>query len=198
MDLTQLKAKLRDLEAYDFVTETILQGHCKHISEDQIEHIRNSITKATGIEIHRNEIYVVGSAKIGFGLFEKKRKDEITLPAFREFGPLSDIDIAFASPSLFDAIWSELNSYALNQPWMPFRMKKLGDYMIYGWIRPDQMPKNIRLHLYDRWNDQMAMLSTQAIFNRRKITGALYRNVEFVAKYQTRGINKCKKSLELT
>ena len=196
MDISKLKSEIVGQEPQDFVENYIISSHSCFVSEEQIERIRNTISRATGIEIQPCEVIIVGSAKIGFGLFEKKRRDQPTLPAFRPFDGNSDIDIAFASPALFDAIWSELAAYANGKPWMPHRMNKLGDYLVYGWLRPDHVPREARLTTYDLWQDTIRRLNASTHFNRRKLSGALYRNIEFLIKYQSRGIAQCKIKLE--
>lgn len=196
MDIAQLKLEISDNEPREFVEKHIIQSENTRVSDEQIEIIRAAVSRATGIVVGPEEIQIVGSAKIGFGLFEKKRKDQSTLPAFRPFCGGSDIDIAFVSPALFDAIWFELASYANAKPWMPHRMNKLGDYMIYGWIRPDHIPYEARLRIYDIWRDTIRKLNASNYFGRRKLSGALYRDIEFLIKYQARGISQCKALLE--
>lgn len=197
MGLDDLKKKIRELDPRDFVEECIIPGLGDVVTEEQIIKVQQIISDSTGIKIERNEILVVGSAKIGYGLFEKKRKDDAPLPPFREFDGNSDIDIAFASKQLFDVIWNELAAYANGQARMPYRMNSLGDYLVYGWIRPDHVPKGARLRTYDQWNDAVRRLTASPIFKRRKVSGALYRDIEFLTKYQARGIARCKADLEL-
>lgn len=197
MDLEELKTKIRESEPIDFVEQYITINECENFTEDQISLVISDVSRNTGITIERDEIVVVGSAKLGFGLFEKKRRDQAALPAFRPFDAISDIDIAFASPRLFDAVWNELAAYACTKPYMPFRMNDLGHYMVYGWIRPDHIPRDARLRTYDQWNDTVRGLAVKPAFNRRKISGALYRDMGFVKKYQARGIASCKQRLEL-
>ena len=197
MGLAQLKDAILTSEPEDFVKDHILNGHCKHFRQDQIDHIRQSVSQATGVNILPEEVYVVGSAKLGYGLFKKNRRDRAALPAFREFNRDSDIDIAFTSAELFDLVWDELSSFAVAQPWMPSRFGNLGDYLVYGWLRPDHFPREARLHRYDRWNDKIKSLGSDRFLDRRKISGALYRNTEFIAKYQARGIKACKNALEI-
>ncbi len=196
MNLNQLKEDILKKDPRDFVEENIILGNSPYVTADQLEIIRDAVSKATGVHISPDEVKIVGSAKLGFGLFEKKKKGHSTLPAFREFNGDSDIDIAFVSPTLFDAVWSELSTYAIGKPWMPFRMNKLGDYFIYGWIRPDHIPKEARLLTYDSWRDTIRTLTASPDFNRRKLSGAIYRNSEFLKKYQIRGISHCKAILE--
>jgi len=196
MNVEELKNLILSNDPREFVEQHVIGRQCAHITPDQIARIQSCITRATGVTIQTEEIQIVGSAKLGFGLFEKKRKEQPTLPAFRRFGGDSDIDIAFTSPELFDAIWSELAAYAHGKPWMPLRMNKLGDYFVYGWIRPDHVPKEARLRTYDGWRDAIRTLTASRSFDRRKLSGALYRNVEFLIKYQARSIANCRATLE--
>ncbi|MEF8717541.1 MAG: hypothetical protein V5B35_03745 [Candidatus Accumulibacter necessarius] len=196
MDIEELKYLILSNDPRDFVEQHVIGRPCAHITPDQIARIQHNITRATGVTIETAEIQIVGSAKLGFGLFEKKRQEQPTLPAFRRFGGDSDIDIAFTSPALFDAIWGELAAYAHGKPWMPHRMNKLGDYFVYGWIRPDHIPREARLRTYDGWRDEIRQLTASRHFDRRKLSGALYRNVEFLIKYQARSIANCRANLE--
>lgn len=196
MDITQLKLEIMNNEPREFVEKHIIETNNTRVTDEQLKIIQDAVSRATGIALEPEEIQIVGSAKLGFGLFEKKRKHQSNLPAFRPFCGGSDIDIAFVSPALFDAVWNELASYANGKPWMPYRMNKLGDYMIYGWIRPDHVPYDARLKIYDTWRDTIRKLSASNDFGRRKLSGALYRDIEFLIKYQARGISHCKVLLE--
>ena len=195
MDLPTLKAALIELEPADFVRQHIVDAPCKHVSDQQIEYIRARIREAVGIEILPSEIQLVGSAKLGYGLFAKRRKDLPDLPAFRSYGPDSDLDVAITSSALFDLVWTELCDYALGKPWMPQRMKDTGNYLVYGWLRPDQIPFEARLRTLDSFKDRLRTLSISSVLGRRKISGALYRDISFLSKYQTRGIAQCRKEL---
>jgi len=195
MDLATLKANITSREADDFVRDFILDGPCLHIGQNEIEHIRVSLSEAVGIGIEPEELVIVGSAKLGFGLFEKKRKGAEALPRFRPFGPASDIDVAICSAKLFDLVWKELCDYALAKPWLPHIMRNTGNYLVYGWLRPDQVPYEARLRTLDCFQDRVRKLSNSSALGRRKISGAIYRDVSFLSKYQIRGITQCRKEL---
>lgn len=197
MNVNQLKNLIINMSPTDFVEKHIMPKSYAHFSHEQLDYVRDKISEATGVFISEDEIYVVGSANIGYGLFNKKTRSGEEYEAFREFSKFSDVDIAFASPNLFDKIWSEINAYANLQQFMPHRMNRLGDYLVYGWLRPDQFPKNVRFNYFDKWNDAVTELRREKFLGRRKISGALYRDIEFMKKYQTRSIAKCKKDLEL-
>ncbi len=197
MDAAEFKTLIRNTSASEFVQTKVLIRDCPHFTEEQLKHVQKTISEATGVQIKDDEIFVVGSAKLGFGLHAKTTSEGNILPAFRPFDAESDIDIAFASAELFDIVWHELTSFAHTQSRFPAKINRLGDYLVYGWLRPDHFPKGIRLLNFDRWNDKVRSLKRDRLLGRRKISGALYRNVEFITKYQERGINACKKSLEL-
>lgn len=195
MNLATLKTNITSREADDFVREFVLNGPCLHVDQKAIEYIRVSLSEAVGIAIEPEELIIVGSAKLGFGLFEKKRKDLEALPRFRAFGPASDIDVAICSARLFDLVWKELCDYALAKPWLPHIMRNTGNYLVYGWLRPDQVPYEARLRTLDKFQDRIRKLSNNSAIGRRKISGAIYRDVTFLSKYQTRGISQCRKEL---
>lgn len=195
MDLATLKANITSREADDFVRDFILEGPCVHVDQNAIEYIRASLSDAVGITIEPQEVVIVGSAKLGFGLFEKKRKNEEPLPRFRPFGPASDIDVAICSAKLFDSVWKELCDFALAKPWLPHIMRNTGNYLVYGWLRPDQVPYEARLRTLDCFQDRIRKLSNSSTLGRRKITGAIYRDVSFLSRYQIRGVAQCRKEL---
>jgi hypothetical protein len=195
MNLPALIAKITSLEADEFVQEFIMNGPCLHVDQKAIDHIRVSLSEAVGIPIEPGEIVIVGSAKIGYGLFDKKRKDLEPLPRFRAFGPASDIDVAICSTRLFDLVWKELCDYALAKPWLPHIMRNTGNYLVYGWLRPDQVPYEARLRTLDCFQDRMRRLSNSSVLGRRKISGAIYKDTSFLSKYQTRGIAQCRQEL---
>jgi hypothetical protein len=195
MDLATLKASIISRDPNDFVREIIFSAHCVHIEPEGVRYIRVRLSEAVGIDIRPEEMVVVGSAKIGFGLFEKKRRDGDPLPRFRPFGPESDIDVAICSPELFDTVWKELCDYAIGKPWLPYIMRNTGNYLVYGWLRPDQVPLDARLRTLDKFQDRRREISNTAFLKRRKISVALYRDASFLYKYQTRAIAQCRKEL---
>jgi hypothetical protein len=195
MDLRTLKANITSHEVEDFVREFVLAGPCLHVDQKAIDYIRDNLSRAVRIQIEPGELFIVGSAKLGFGLFEKKRKDSETLPRFRAFGAASDIDVAICSARLFDSVWKELCDYASAKPWFPYKMNNTGNYLVYGWLRPDQVPREARLRTLDSFQDCMRSLSNSLALGRREINGAIYRDVSFLSKYQIRGIAKCREEL---
>lgn len=196
MTADELKEQLLMSDIENFVDNVILGAPSPHFSIEQIEYVCRTLSAKFGAELEPEFVFVVGSAKLGYGLFEKTTRMGETLPAFRPFRPDSDIDIAIACPALFEAIWNELSVYANAQPWMPWNSRKLGDYMIYGWLRPDHFPKGARLRRCDDWWDAFSSLSADSRLGRRTIRGALYHSKDHLRRYQIRGLNQCRLTLE--
>jgi hypothetical protein len=196
MTVDDLKTQIRSADLEEFVDSVVLTTESPHFSSDQIRHVSTSLAAKFSIEIDSVQIRVVGSAKLGYGLFKKRTKTGEVLPAFRPFRPESDIDLARISPHLYEIIWDELSTHANNFPWMPWDSGKLGDYMVYGWLRPDHFPKNIRLRRCDDWWDVFRALSSDSRLGRRSIRGALYHSLDHLRRYQLRGLNQCRAELE--
>jgi len=197
MTLDELKSRIRtnDLEA--FVDEVVLSAGSPHFADHQIRRVLKILAAKFSVEKESISIRVVGSAKLGFGLLEKKLKTGEFLPAFRSFRPESDIDLAVISSRLYQLIWDELSTHANNSSKMPWDSGKLGDYMVHGWLRPDHFPKNVRLRRCDDWSDIFRSLSADRELGRRPIRGALYHSHEHLRMYQLRGLSQCRAELEI-
>lgn len=196
MTVDELKAQLLSNDIEEFVDTVVLNSGAKHFTNGQIEYVATALSSKFSTEVIAEQIIVVGSAKLGYGLFPKKTQDNEILPAFRTFRPDSDIDIAVVCPGLFELIWHELSSHANNVAWMPWDSGRLGDYLVYGWLRPDHFPKHVRLRRCDDWWDVFRALSADNRLGRRTIRGGLYYSREQLRKYQLRGLNQCKLELE--
>lgn len=192
----ELRSQLLTTDLEDFVDSVVLSDDSPYFSPEQVLHVATVLSAKFSTDVTPEKIRIVGSAKLGFGLFKKKTKEGEILPAFRPFRPDSDIDVAIICPQLFDLIWSELSTHANNWPWMPWDSGRLGDYMVYGWLRPDHFPKNVRLRRCDDWWDVFHALSADSRLGRRTIRGALYHSLEHLRRYQLRGLNQCKLELE--
>jgi hypothetical protein len=115
-----------------------------------------------GAPVERQQVVVVGSAKLGFSISEKRTFGGVGLERYRPFRPESDIDIALVHPFIFDQLWRELSDHSHRSPTMPRDSARLGDYLVYGWIRPDHFPKNVRLRRCDDWWDTFNKMTAGA------------------------------------
>lgn len=197
MTLDELKAQILTNDLETFVDTVVLSAGTPHFSDYQISRVSARLAAKFSVEIDSISILVVGSAKLGFGLFDKKSKTGEILPAFRSFRPESDIDLAVISSRLYELLWDELSIHANNSFKMPWDSGKLGDYMVHGWLRPDHFPKHVRLRRCDDWWDIFRSLSADSSLGRRPIRGGLYHSYEHLRRYQLRGLSRCRAEMEI-
>ncbi len=179
-----------------FVDDIVLGGHSPFFNRGQVIRVCEAVSRKFSVILDPSDMNVVGSAKLGYGLFEKKMRNGDILPAFRPFRPDSDIDLAVTSSQLFEVVWDELSAHANSSPSMPWDSGRLGDYMVHGWIRPDFFPKNVRLRRCDDWWDLFRSLSSDSRLGRRPIRAALYHSRDHLRRYQLRSMNQCRLILE--
>lgn len=130
---------------------------------------------------------VVGSAKLGFSIVEKRKPNATFKPRYRNYDPNhSDIDVAIVSPALYGKIWSGLARHGANQRYFPWE-SKLGTYMYHGWIRPDKFPEPPPQQCLD-WRKFMYQMNSSKYFQYRKLRCAIYHSIYFLNLYQTRGV----------
>jgi len=195
VNIDQIKQRIID-SPEDFVDQVVLGPTARYVTDQQVNRVAKALSTQFGAHVSEDQVCAVGSAKIGFGLFEKRTKSGEVLPAFRAYRSDSDVDLAIVSPVIFDLVWDELGSHANRQHYLPWNSEKLGDYLIYGWLRPDHFPKHVRLRRCDDWWDTFRSLSADRHLGRRSVRGGLYRSFEQLRKYQLRGIEACRASLE--
>lgn len=176
-------------KAEDIVDNILLRDDAKHVSVDNREYLLRGLAAAYGVDRASIQLWIVGSAKLGFSISEKRKPDGRVLPRYRPFSVHSDIDTAVVCPDLFRLIWDELCIYAHGQPWMPWSYKQLGDYMVYGWLRPDHFPPRVRR--CDDWWDLFRRFSANPRFGRRSVRGALFHSVSDLRRYQRRAVIEC-------
>jgi hypothetical protein len=139
------RQKIRESQSVSVVDEVLLAPAAIHVATCDIEHIKTSLVGKFNAAATAVEIWVIGSAKLGFSITEKRLPDGTKLPRYRTFSPASDVDIAVVSSSIFELIWNELSIHAYQSPRLPWNSGALGDYLIGGWLRPDHFPKGVRL-----------------------------------------------------
>jgi hypothetical protein len=187
----EFRSKLRCEPIESIVDSVLLAPGAVHVSGDNIDQIANTVGAKFGVHRSEIDVRIVGSAKIGFSLTEKRLRDGTVLPRYRAFSPTSDIDVAILSTEIFDLIWDELSSYAHRALRLPWDSGPLGDYLICGWLRPDYFPIRARLRLCDDWWDAFRSLSADSRFGRRKVRGGLFHSLDHMKRYQMRALAEC-------
>lgn len=193
----EFRLRLAQVDKQTVVEEFLMSGASAHVATETIDKIGDRICAAYGAAVDALEIWVVGSAKLGFSIAEKKLRDGTVLPRYRQFRPDSDIDIAIVHPDIFRMVWHELTEHAHRAQRWPWDSGRLGDYLVTGWLRPDHFPRHVRLPRCDQWQDCFRSISNDATFGRRKITGGLFYSREQLARYQQRAVDDCIAAEEL-
>jgi hypothetical protein len=179
------------------IDEVLLAAECAHVTEDNRTHIANTLAEAFRVDRTLPvDVWIVGSAKLGFSTSEKRREGRV-FPRYRAFSAYSDIDVAVISKSIFDLIWHELSEHSHRSLWFPWNSKKLGDYLVCGWVRPDHFPNGVRLRHCDTWWDTFSHLSRDRRFGPRKVRGGLFADIGHLRRYLQRAIKECEQAEKL-
>lgn len=177
---------LKALDVGEVAQRRVTHGSCHALNDDQYFDLKNAVARQYGI--HHTQVVVVGSAKLGFSIAPQKR--------YREFGEMSDIDVAFASPDLYDKFWSDTFDYWSRAGDWP-NIADFRRYHFRGWIRPDKLPATQAFARSNDWWNFFQSLASTGQYGRIKITGALYKSWDFLEGYQRICLQQCKNELEL-
>lgn len=191
MTSDEFRRSIKEREFEDCLNDILLNDTAIHVTQEQIQFIKEKIAEKFKIDLSEIRIIVVGSAKLGFSITEKWQKDKPPLPRYRLFNATSDIDLAIISEPLFDSIWKEISTYSFNRPRFPWVANKFGDYLTCGWIRPDHFPKSTLLRRCSDWWSIFTFLSSRQILGRRKIRAGLFYSFEQLQSYQRKSLQEC-------
>lgn len=181
---------------YDFCRKNVLHGTPEVFKnkEDQYYEFRKRISKKFDIPYH--EVYITGSAKLGFSIY----KDKI-------FDLDSDIDVTIISQKLFDEISLIVLDYQ-----MALRANrtvtdraeiknyhKFLEYMALGWIRPDLLPYSFQVdQIKDSWFDFFNSLSYgKSEVGNYKVSAGIFKSHYHIETYLTAGLIALNKQLNL-
>lgn len=200
--LAVLKADLTSLPAAEVFKKYVLREECVGLVDVDHTKLRRRIAEKFGIGI--GDIVIVGSAKLGYTLRDKKQTDRRhERPAFSPFSDDSDVDIAIISDRLFDQIWKrcfefwDSSGYASGSGYWPSG-GQFRDYVFRGWMRPDHLPSEGSFSYRAEWFDFFRRLTSDRAAGDYKITAGLYREIYFLRAYQLISINQCRISLGAT
>jgi hypothetical protein len=73
-----------------------------------LQHVELKQRIAAKFVIHHIEVFVVGSAKLGFSIAPTKR--------WRQFNDTSDLDVAIVSRPLYEQVWREVSNLLVADP----------------------------------------------------------------------------------
>jgi hypothetical protein len=145
---------------------------------------------ASHFGLYPNDVYIVGSSKLGFSIAEKKR--------YRYFHDGSDIDIAIVSSTLFDEMWKQVFDYWTRNGPLSDIDPGFRKYLFRGWIRPDLLPPADAFPLRGDWWDFFLSITSSGNYGPYELRGGLYKSLHFLEQYQRISVSKCQEALEIS
>jgi len=192
----QLIALKSEEELNDFCRKLVLHGipFIFKTNENSYYEFRKKV--AINFQVSFHEVYITGSAKLGFSPYKNK-----------EFDLDSDIDVAIISEKLFEEIMWKINKFQLDYREArkipdETEIKKYHDFLEYtalGWIRPDKLPVSFQMKsLKDQWFDFFNSLSYgRSEVGNYKVSAGVFKTYEHYEKYIVSGFSQLKKSIEI-
>lgn len=180
-----------DDEILNFTRKYVIHGvpHIFQGNEEKFFDFRKTISDKWDVIF--NEVFITGSAKLGFSYYKNKKFDEN-----------SDVDIAIISPVLFDKVmlgienfqWKlrnkeiTLTEYELKQYNVFLR------YLVIGWIRPDKLPVSLTLSdrvLKNDWFDFFKKISNgKSEIGNYQVNAGIYKDYFHFERYVFDGVKK--------
>ena len=168
------------------VEQFVLHGQSFAVDDSASFQIKQRIAQQFGLNV-LTDIFVVGSAKLGFSISPRKR--------WKHFGDQSDVDVAIVSHDLYETVWHEVHDYAMSGAYWPEREKFI-KYLFQGWIRPDYLPSTKSFPFSSQWWEFFRGLKAQQLAGPYKIAAGLYHDFHFLKKYHATAVAGCRPSEE--
>ena len=162
--------------------------------EDAYYAFRKRIASKFSISFH--EVFITGSAKLGFSAHQRK-----------EFDYDSDIDVAIVAPTLYERMMDEINAYqmALRESRKAVTEQELNmyhkflEYTAIGWFRPDLLPLAFNIDLIKKeWFAFFDSLSYgRSEVGDYKVTAGIFRTYKHLEGYQHSCLVRLSQSLKI-
>jgi predicted nucleotidyltransferase len=179
-----------------FVQKHILHGlpHIFENRENEYFEFRKRIADKFNVGYY--EVFIVGSAKLGFSYHKKTR-----------FSYESDIDVVIVNERLFEDFFKIISDYQYeidkNHRLIDQREKSLYQkflqYLVKGWMRPDKLPTSFQVDLQK--NDWFEFFDSISYDNSEvgnyKVAAGLYKNYQFLERYYISGITEYSQSISI-
>lgn len=173
----------------DFIRKYITTGQPVAIDSETYYTIRRRVSQQFGV--HPSSVVLVGSCKLGFAL-KRKGHGEHRI-RYASVTPVSDVDVAVVSETLFDQIWEAVFSRVHpNRDWPLNIGRHFVRNLFNGWVAPQELPNTPTFQQAIRWAEFFAMLSRERVCGRRTINGRLYRSWSRLEAYQEHLVRECR------
>lgn len=163
-------------------------------NEDAYYEFRKRIADKFRISFH--EIFITGSAKIGFSPYKKKFFDYDL-----------DVDVAIISGALYDSIMASIHRYQmeLRHDRKAVSYEELKDYHRFleygamGWMRPDLLPTSFRvIELKKDWFDFFNSISHgRSEVGNYKVAAGVFKSYSYLESYTLSGLRSLKTKLQV-
>ncbi|MBE7564155.1 hypothetical protein H7F10_14735 [Acidithiobacillus sp. HP-6] len=192
----ELKNKNNEEDVLEFCRKHALHGtpYIFNTRDEEFYDFRKRIAKKFGIPFH--EIFITGSAKLGFSPFKKK-----------SFDYDSDIDVAIVSPRLFERLMTNIAEYQMmirkNRTSVSARELKIYhsflEYVALGWIRPDKLPVSFQMKaIKNDWFEFFRGISNgKSEAGNYHVNAGVFKSYEHLENYTLSGIKDLKRSRNL-
>lgn len=170
-------------------TPAVFQGN-----EDAYYSFRKRI--ADNFQINFHEIFITGSAKLGFSPFKRK-----------PFDLDSDIDVALISSALYDRMMDFIHDYQMElrgnrKAVSSEEIKRYHSFLEYsaiGWMRPDLLPTSFQVEeLKTEWFAFFDSISHgRSEVGNYKVTAGAFKSYSHLERYAISGLRSLKTSLQI-
>lgn len=162
--------------------------------EGEFFDFRRRIADKFGIGFH--EVFVVGSAKLGFSPYKDK-----------QFDLDSDIDVVIVSERLFDDFMEQIRRYQgqLRRSRRVVSTRELStyheflEYAALGWIRPDKIPLSFKLSsVKDDWFSFFRSISSgKSEVGNYKVAAGIFKTYGHLELYLLEGLQEVYEALRV-
>lgn len=185
-----------DVALLDFCRRRSLHGTPAVFAgrEDDYYEFRKRIAEKFDINFH--EVFITGSAKLGFSPHKRKAFDYD-----------SDIDVAIISAALYERVMSSIHNYQMelreNRKAVSFEelrgYHRFLEYGAIGWMRPDLLPTSFRVnHLKRDWFDFFDSLSHgKSEVGNYKVTAGAFKSYFHLERYTVSGLSSLRTKLQV-
>ena len=192
-----LKELKNDEEIIDFCRKYVLHGTPSIFRnrEDEYYEFRKRISNQFNIAFY--EIYITGSAKLGFSPFKQKNFDYD-----------SDIDVAIVSPQLYEQMLEPIYEYQmeLRKARKAITQRELNNYHSFleytalGWLRPDKLPLSFEIgELKQAWFDFFKSISYgESEVGNYKVSAGVFKSYSHFEKYTISTLKQIINSQKIT
>ena len=177
----------------DFCRENYLHGTPYVFKNRETDFFQFKNTIAKQFKIRPDQVYLVGSAKLGFSPHKNKL-----------FGLDSDIDVAIIAENLYHDFELALQEFEYDRrnfrvnltKHQLYRYNQFLYYLAIGWMRPDLLPHERGLkRKQEKWFDFFDSISYgKSTVGNYKVSAAAYKSISHLERYIQDSVVKIKEA----